>query len=443
MTRIAVLSDVHISPPGPLASFHAGDKLASLLARLRSDHGVDTLVLAGDVFDFLALPTATATMHPEQVPAFVSQALSDVSQIDWGKQIFDALGALAVAGTQIVVIPGNHDPELAHPDVPAILRARCGLAVDDRRLDVYLGSGPWRTAAGVLEVVIGHGHRGDPWNDIDPAMVLHHATTNPPLPLQLPLGSRLVVGAMRAFRDQYTFVDALKPEMPGVALLLAYLDPTLAMKHLPGVATFGARAWVGGLQRRLQRGPTLPAGPPAARSAPQPPSDIDLLAAALFDALAAAERTPGTIAAVEGWLAGHGASAAGTLASHGGGRFLLRAALRLLGRNGTAFDQARVDDADEAIIAEHLPSGCGARVVIAGHTHAARQIRLDADRTYINTGTWTDLIPWPPLGADDDAKRFIDDLEANNIPVLRRLTWALIDEHGAQLLDETGGRGLP
>src|SRR4029079_18389958 len=141
-----------------------------LLTRLPFDHAVDTLILAGDVFDFLALPTATAAMHPEQVPALVSQALTDISKIEWGKQIFDALGALARADTRIVILPGNHDPELAHPGVPAILRARCGLTDADRRLDIYLGPGPWRATAGSLEVVIGHGHRGDPWNDIDPAM---------------------------------------------------------------------------------------------------------------------------------------------------------------------------------------------------------------------------------------------------------------------------------
>jgi hypothetical protein len=94
MTRIAVLSDLHISPPGPLASFHAGDELAGLLSRLRSEHTVDTLVLDGDVFDFLALPDSQATMHPEQVPALVHQAFTDIHATPWGKGIFDALGSL-------------------------------------------------------------------------------------------------------------------------------------------------------------------------------------------------------------------------------------------------------------------------------------------------------------------------------------------------------------
>jgi UDP-2,3-diacylglucosamine pyrophosphatase LpxH len=432
---VAVLSDLHISPPGPLASFHAGAELAGLLPRLRPDHGVSTLVLAGDSFDFLALPAATPVMAPEAVPGLVDAAFTAIAAHAWGQSIFDALGELARAGTQLVLIPGNHDPELAHPAVGDLVRARCGLAAGDPRLAIFLGPGPWRAVVGSREVIVGHGHRGDPWNDIDPAMVLHHATTNPPLQLALPLGSRLVVGAMRAFRDRYPFVDALKPESPGVPLLLFYLAPLLALRHIPGVAGLGARALVGGLQRRIAGGPTL--APGAASVAAAPASDVDLLAAALLDALPPEDRSAGTIAEVEGWLAGHvAAAAAGTLALHGGARYFLRAALRLLSHHGTAFDPTKLDAIDQAIIDEHLPLGGPPRVVIAGHTHAARQVRLDADRTYLNTGTWSDLIPWPPLGSDAHARAFIDELEAHQVPMLRRLTWALVDDRGARLETE-------
>lgn len=433
MTRIAVLSDLHISPPGPLSSFHAGAELVELLSRLRNKHAVTTLVLAGDIFDFLALPTATAEMIPNDVPGFVDAAFAALAALDWGKAIFDALGDLARAGTQLIVIPGNHDPELAHPTVGELLRARCGMSTGDPRLAVFLGPGPWCTTVGPLDIIVGHGHRGDPWNDIDPAMVLHHATTNPPRPLKLPLGSRLVVGAMRAFRARYAFVDALKPEAPGVPLLLLYLNPSLALAHLPGVAGLRASAYVGTLQRKLAYAPTLAL---AGTSLAAQPSDLDLLAGALFDGLPASERSPGTIAAVESWLAGHGDTTAGTLARHGGARYFLRAALRLLSRDDTAFDQTKLDRSDQAIIDEHLAPGTGPRVVIAGHTHAARQIRLDANRMYLNTGTWSDLIPWPPLGDDELAKAFIDRLESNQVAMVRRLTWALIDAHGATLETE-------
>jgi UDP-2,3-diacylglucosamine pyrophosphatase LpxH len=52
-TRLVVLSDLHIAPAGPLASFHAGSALANLLhANARAD---TTLFRAGEVFDFLQI----------------------------------------------------------------------------------------------------------------------------------------------------------------------------------------------------------------------------------------------------------------------------------------------------------------------------------------------------------------------------------------------------
>ena len=428
-----MLSDLHIAPPGPLSSFHAGPELVGLLARLRRDHRVRTLVLAGDVFDFLALPAATATMQPAAVPGFVDATLAAIARLDWGLSLFQQLGALAGAGTEVILLPGNHDPELAHPEVAALLRARCGLAAGDAgRLRVEVASTVLRQEVGSLEVVIGHGHRGDPWNDIDPAMVLHHATTNPPLALELPLGSRLVVSAMRAFREQYRFVDALKPEL-AVPLLLLYLDWKLARPHLLDTGILKAKAIIAGMQRRLQPGPTLGSGADA--PATHLASASDQMAAALFECLQPGEQQL-AITQVEDWLGGHGPAAPGTLASHDGGKFLLRAALRLLGHNGTFFDQTTLDDADRKIVDEHLPAGAGPRVVIAGHSHAAKHVSPDASRTYINTGTWTDLIAWRPMSSDDEAKTFIDDLERERVPMMRRLTWALVDERGAKLMQE-------
>jgi UDP-2,3-diacylglucosamine pyrophosphatase LpxH len=432
MTRIAVLSDLHIAPPGPLVSFHAGEELAALLGRLRSKHQVTTLVLAGDILDFLAMPGATGTMQPAEVPATLSRAMAEIKAVEWGARIFNTLGVLAREGVQILVLPGNHDPELAHPDAGSILRAGCGLSAEDKRLEIYVGPGPWHGKVGDQDVVIGHGHRGDPWNDIDSTEVLHHATMSPPLPLELPLGSRLVVGAMRAFREQYPFIDALKPEV-GVFLLLAYLDPRRAVQHFPGVARLGIKSLIASLQRRLDKGPVLSDLPPSV--SPTSPEPLDELSTAIFASMMPAERTAGSIVMIEDWLAGHDIPAAGALANHGGAKFLLRAALACLD-DGGLFDQSHRSKADQKIIDAYLAPGQGSRIVIAGHTHAARYVRIDDKRTYVNTGTWTNLIPWPRLATDAAAKAFIDDLERQDIVPGRRLTWALIDEQGAQLLEE-------
>jgi hypothetical protein len=101
---------------------------------------------------------------------------------------------------------------------------------------------------------------------------------------------------------------------------------------------------------------------------------------------------------IEDWLAGPAIPAAGTLANHGGAKVLLRAALGCLDDGGLV-DQSHRSKADQKIVEAYLASGQGSRIVIAGHTHATRYLRLDDKRTYVNTGTWTNLIPgrgWPP-----------------------------------------------
>ncbi|MBK7538082.1 MAG: hypothetical protein IPI49_22460 [Myxococcales bacterium] len=82
-------------------------------------------------------------------------------------------------------------------------------------------------------------------------------------------------------------------------------------------------------------------------------------------------------------------------------------------------------------------------MVIAGHTHAARELVLDAQRTYLNTGTWTDLLPWPGAHTDEERQRFIDDLEHQCVPMQRRLTWALVDADGGRLCSPDGEHPPP
>lgn len=424
MTRLAVLSDLHLAPPGPLSSFHAGTELAALLRKLRSD----TLVLAGDTFDFLAVETRTTTLCPAEIPALIEHVLDQLAGTDWGRDLFAALGALVQAGTELVLLPGNHDPELAHPAAAALLRTRCGLPADDPGLRIE--PGPLRRRLGELEVVVGHGHRGDPWNDIDPATLAQHAADTP---LELPLGSRLVLGPMRAFRQRYPFVDALKPE-GAVALLLWYLDPRLARRHFPPSGVLSARALWAAVQRRLSSDRPVLAPAPGTPHAPAhatPASLDDELAAAVVESLAPGE----SLRDLEDWLAGHTAPPApGTLASHGGAKVLLRAALALFD-SASCFDRKHWSDFDRAIIEEHLADG-QRRVVIAGHTHAARELVLDTQDTYLNTGTWTDLLPWPSAQTDEERQRFIDDLEHHRVLMQRRLTWALADAVGARLCTE-------
>jgi hypothetical protein len=80
-----------------------------------------------------------------------------------------------------------------------------------------------------------------------------------------------------------------------------------------------------------------------------------------------------------------------------------------------------------------LPAQVKGRVVIAGHTHAAREVGLANDRVYLNTGTWSDLLPFPNDALDSSLKDWVDRLEGSRLVPIRRGTYALVDGDGARL----------
>jgi hypothetical protein len=76
------------------------------------------------------------------------------------------------------------------------------------------------------------------------------------------------------------------------------------------------------------------------------------------------------------------------------------------------------------------------KVVIFGHTHLAKALKLENEARYLNTGTWADLIrvpesvfTGPEAKALADLKPFVEALRTKNIEQLRRqvATYARVD----------------
>jgi UDP-2,3-diacylglucosamine pyrophosphatase LpxH len=433
--RVIVVSDLHVAVPGPLNNFHSGDALAAFV-REHAQPEV-TLVLAGDAFDFLQIEGRSSTLDGASMPSLIETTFEAVASMRWGSALFEAYGALLRSGGRCVVVPGNHDPEMAHPAFRAKLLARAGLAEGHSGLTVH-ASGPWRTKVGALEVVVGHGHRNDSWNDIDPAAV-EAALAGGQSPL--PPGSRLVTEVLNAFKNErdekgalrFPFVDLLKPEVPSVPLLLIYLDRKLAMSHLTRGLGILPDALASALGKAITRGETL-----APRGSTVAWALVDDVARALATTYTdAQQKKPARCAdELDEWLRDDdvGSHGDGLLASHTGVRpRLLRAFLRAASDDGRFFDQTHLSAHDRAIVKEHLPASASARVVIAGHTHAAREARPNERHTYINTGTWTDLMAFPSVINDATLKEWIDKLERGDIRREPRLTYAEVTAEGAAL----------
>ena len=452
--RVVVISDLHLPPAIRQGNFRAGDDLAAWTSAVAQTGGPDTaLVLAGDILDLLLIEDRVPTLNLATAAPMIGQIFRRVEHDQpWVAAWRDALARWGQRGGQTILLPGNHDPEWFHPDTTGELARWISGTADAPGLTVWREAGPWQCRVGDWQVVIAHGHRGDPVNDIDP-VAIRRALRDGTARIALPPGSQLVLGPLQRFkramhadgRRRFPFLDAVKPELPAVLLLLLYLDTRLLVRTLPA----GLKPLMGMLvrhvRRRLRGGQVLAAELSAAHSHWGGGGDdaLDALARTMAGDLVAAlpeadrQAPEATLVRLQSHLDGEAVVAArGSLAAHGGlRRALLRAWLRREGATSQAFfDLHSPGGADSQIIARHLPEGCGPRVTITGHTHAARDIRLDSERVYLNTGTWTDLLDLSAY-TDQDASltALIDALEAGMLPSFRRLTWAEVTPAGPQL----------
>ena len=101
-------------------------------------------------------------------------------------------------------------------------------------------------------------------------------------------------------------------------------------------------------------------------------------------------------------------------------------------------------------LARQVMTGWGREVVaITGHTHAAKSIATAAGGTYINTGTWLNLVPMPASTEVDEVQAWLAALQRNEVPRWQGCPVARVDADGARLLQWTGtalrpwAEGLP
>jgi UDP-2,3-diacylglucosamine pyrophosphatase LpxH len=435
-SRLVVVSDLHLAGSGPLNNFYVGEELIALIRHITSPQ--TTLVFGGDGFDLLQLPDRSESLRMADAPALLARTLDAIKQEPWGPALFEALRKLLEVGGRWVVLPGNHDPELFHPRTRQVLLQAIEVSSDDALLEVHRSEAPWQTTVGRWQVELGHGHRRDAWNDIDPAELARGLETDEPV--MLPPGSRLVLKVLNRFKEarnsatgapRFPFVDLLKPETPAVPILLIYLDPRMAMPAIVGALNLPPGMLTQKVRIHLREGDPVLAGK---RSSSVLPGDEELARAIALGFSEEDRSVPEEcVRRLERWLQGTPAPVSGTLAAHGGGRFLLRAFLRAVSSDGTFFDPSKPDAHDRALIEDYLAPRAGPRVLITGHTHAARELTLEGERVYLNTGTWTDLMKVPRFDDDQAVRAFAEALEAGSVPRIRQLRYAEVTPEGPKL----------
>jgi UDP-2,3-diacylglucosamine pyrophosphatase LpxH len=444
-SRLWVLSDLHLTPPGEQCVFVAHEALVSLI-----DHLTETppaqpqnwLVLNGDVFDHLQIPGYDALSLPLAVQR-TGQMLDALDAEPRERNVVQALRRFVACGHRLSCMPGNHDAELNLAPVQQLLSARLGSTTV-----LPTWTSEWRLEVAGHRVVGRHGQYDDAFNAIGSAQMLR-AQEAGDASVPLPPGSRLVLEVINPFRRaksangvrRFPFIDAL-PNDHAVLLAIMLLDPRLAGRRLPAALGIGAAALVRkALMASGLRGQQLGG---AGTQTPQVAATdwMDVLgreltgAVADEHAIAAAEIEHEVDAYFAGAVAADG-SGAQTLASSVGGvrGLLLRALARALGNARTSFQSSLVD----ALARDTIDTWGRGQVALAGHTHAARCI-LGASGTgsYINTGTWIDQVIPPAKLVAAELPDWLERLRRGEVPLWNGHPVAVVDANGPRLMQWQG-----
>lgn len=422
-TELFVISDLHI---GGKPSDLPGDRgfrinthvdtltefIEEIVARARVTGRRTELVINGDFIDFLA----------EEVPSdgirrsFIDNQQDAVETFDAiaarERPLFDALCTLLASGIALTIVLGNHDIELSLPAVRARLAALLRAGHQANYRFVYDGE-----AYTVGDVLIEHGNRYDEWNqvDFDGLRELRSAcsrdlqvTSGPRV--EPPAGSELVIRVMNPIKQDYPFIDLLKPETDAALPLLLTLEPSFAnaMNSIE-MARLEYRTRKHGLIA-----PAQPRHPSNISSTTLDPLHKILTCHPIGDQqdklrklIAEAQRrkrasdqkiASGVVRRALSFL-----QLTVLTPDYDDRLKLLLETLREL-KDDRSFSRTHLADKldknyHEAAI--ELAKKGRFKTILFGHTHLAKDINLaqgtkDVEARYLNTGTWADLIRVPP-----------------------------------------------
>jgi UDP-2,3-diacylglucosamine pyrophosphatase LpxH len=428
---ILVISDLHLgglaatasTPTFQMCSLRGRTRLVEFIRWCRSLKAQATkerqihLVLAGDIVDFLAEREFKAfTPDQAEATAKLERILEDT------RQIWSELSQYVASGAALTLLLGNHDIELSLPALRQNLLDHIGpgqvqFLYDNQALNI----GP---------VLIEHGNRHDPWNAVphDQLRKIRSALSrNEPRPsFNAMPGSELVARVMNKIKAEYSFIDLMKPETETALPLLAVLNPEL-FTELRDVF----RIFIQGFPALIH--PSYKVGAAEMTSA-----EVSTRRAfALAESLAGVTR-PDVVGALSTLKSFH--LIWNELSLRGNREAQLRRLLQGLQSFVGDYEKTfAIDSEADPYRKAAIDAGRrGFKVVVFGHTHLAKRVDFkEVDTTYVNTGTWADLMRIPPeifSGTDRNTRelalgRFADDLASNRVDSYRRFipTFCRID----------------
>jgi UDP-2,3-diacylglucosamine pyrophosphatase LpxH len=172
LDQVHVISDLHLGGAAGHQIFDQGALLRGLIDHLRTRaQGLRVaLVLNGDILDFLASDGASY-LDPTGAAHKLDRILHDPAF----EPIFQALARFVREERRtLVLVLGNHDVELALPEVTErLLEELCGEDPAARgRVRLAVDGTGYACRVGGKKVLCVHGNEVDPWNIVDHAALL-------------------------------------------------------------------------------------------------------------------------------------------------------------------------------------------------------------------------------------------------------------------------------
>jgi UDP-2,3-diacylglucosamine pyrophosphatase LpxH len=327
--------------------------------------------------------------------------------------VFEALGRHLADGHLLTILIGNHDVELALPPIQDALLTYLGATI--HQVHFVDNNRAYR----IGRLLIEHGNRYDGANENDwtGLRAISSALSRGEAPrdtLEASAGSRLVEKIISPLKAAgYPFIDLLQPQGELVALLLVALEPSLIL-DLPKIARI-LRA------KQLEQKNALGLPPGQTRHVAftpnaRPDDALRTAFGSVYETLHATnEQVSSGDLVLTAWR-GRKESLSDLLDRGETIPAKRLEQIRVAMRKLILADKSDHRDGDTeqygAAARRMIESSKGEiEVVVMGHTHLSRHIGPAERATYINTGTWADVIRVPSTalekGQEDELQEFL------------------------------------
>jgi len=355
--RRIIVSDLHLGAGDRLDDFHADSELADFIRTYAMAEPTE-LILAGDTFEFLQV------------------SLPDVGDFEWTARaaerrlqtILDAHPLVINALTEFIRRPhnyltlliGNHDFEMHYQSAKTLLRRRLFLTSDDARLRFgirYHGDG----------IFIEHGNQFEQYN----SFVRFEGISQPFELVRGTLAVKTVINPLeRAPLPIAPYIDNVKPSSAFLWHLLGLArlrDWQVVLFVLRGVI-LTVRSLLVPLSYRKSE--SLSDAPKSVRHLENQRRLQRLIDSArrVLD-----RRQQPSLDVVPAYLMSH----------------IERESRRQLLREVREFNVAVLR---EMVRLAHTPPHQSTSIFVCGHTHMAQHVAINERQTYVNVGTWTDIV---------------------------------------------------